>query len=345
VEVVSVDHPTLVAPGTVLTDDGQPYRVFTPYFRKWRTHLSDATVALSHLDPYGPGVKDPLPWREEELKIEAIGEVAALERWRGFRDSALESYSSQRDLPGVSGTSRLSWALHLGVIHPRTLLSDLADDHDVFLSELCWRDFYAEVLMRNPTSVTAPLDQRFVHMVWDEGSEADARFEAWKAGRTGYPIVDAGMRQLQEEHWMHNRVRMITASFLIKDLHIHWARGAAYFLEMLEDGDVASNTHGWQWVAGCGTDASPYFRIFNPIRQGERFDPDGTYVRRYVPELSDCAGASVHQPKSRGTTSLFESSSGGSTLEYPSPIVDHADERAESLRRFEEMKRRAAQAG
>jgi deoxyribodipyrimidine photo-lyase len=163
---------------------------------------------------------------------------------------------------------------------------------------------------------------------WDTGAEADARFEAWCAGRTGYPIVDAGMRHLLAEGWMHNRVRMITASFLVKDLHLDWRRGARWFMTHLVDGDLASNQHGWQWTAGTGTDAAPFFRVFNPVLQGRRFDPDGAYVRRYVPELRHLTGASVHEPCA-GAGELF-------TLgpAYPGPIVDHAVEREEALERY-----------
>ncbi len=344
VQVMRVDHPTLLPPGSIRTDEGQPYRVFTPYFRRWRLGVRTVRPVASHLMPFGPGIKDPLPRDLADQGIRVEGELSALAQWQSFRKSALSRYAAQRDLPALQGTSRLSWALHLGVLHPRTLLADLSETDEVFLSELCWRDFYAEVLMRNPTSTTEPLDRRFRWMVWDEGPRADDLFEAWKAGMTGYPIVDAGMRQLREEHWMHNRVRMLTASFLVKDLHIHWARGAAYFMEMLEDGDVASNTHGWQWVAGSGTDASPYFRIFNPIRQGERFDPDGDYVRRYVPELSDRIGKAAHQLNVEFAGDLFGATSGRALGEYPHPIVDHAQERAESLRRFDLMKREALRA-
>ena len=158
----------------------------------------------------------------------------------------------------------------------------------------------------------------------DTGKLADERFAAWCAGRTGFPIVDAGMRQLVAEGFVHNRVRMIVASFLVKDLHLDWTRGARYFLDHLYDGDLASNNHGWQWVAGTGTDAAPYFRIFNPRRQGERFDPDGSYVRRWVPELAEVPTADVHDPHDRGS----------GPRDYPRPIVDHAAEREEALRRF-----------
>jgi deoxyribodipyrimidine photo-lyase len=194
-----------------------------------------------------------------------------------------------------------------------------------FRSELAWRDFYADVLWHHPRTARHNADRRFDAMPFDSGDAADELFDAWRDGRTGYPIVDAGMRQLLAEGWMHNRVRMIVASFLVKDLHLPWWRGARHFMRHLVDGDLASNQHGWQWAAGSGTDAAPYFRIFNPTSQGEKFDPAGEYVRRYVPQLRGVDGKAVHQPwKLRD----------GPPPGYPPPIVDHATERAESLSRY-----------
>jgi deoxyribodipyrimidine photo-lyase len=180
---------------------------------------------------------------------------------------------------------------------------------------VAWREFYADVLWHRPDSAWTSLSPVGAHLRSDTGPDADARFEAWTRGRTGYPLVDAGMRQLLAEGWMHNRVRMLVASFLVKDLHLAWQRGAAHFLDLLIDGDLASNNHGWQWVAGTGTDAAPFYRIFSPERQAERFDPDGAYVTRYVPEFGTSA--------------------------YPGPIVDHAVERVEALARWEEAKEAA----
>ncbi|WP_421119381.1 FAD-binding domain-containing protein [Aquihabitans daechungensis] len=185
------------------------------------------------------------------------------------------------------------------------------------------------MLFHRPDTVHRNFVDTMDDLRWDGGKRADQRFEAWCQGRTGYPIVDAGMRQLLAEGWMHNRVRMITASFLVKDLHVDWRRGAAWFLQHLLDGDIASNTHGWQWTAGTGTDAAPFFRVFNPTLQGTRFDPDGDYVRRYVPELRALEGSAVHEPwKAAGD--LFAGEAGS----YPAPIVDHAAERSEALERY-----------
>jgi deoxyribodipyrimidine photo-lyase len=213
--------------------------------------------------------------------------------------------------------------LKFGTIHPRTLAADL-DVRDggaaAYLRELAFRDFYAAVLRQWPASAWRNWNGAFDAIEVDTGADAEAAFDAWTQGRTGYPIVDAGMRQLLGSGFMHNRVRMIVASFLVKDLHLPWQWGARWFMEQLLDADVASNQHGWQWCAGTGTDAAPYFRVFNPTAQGEKFDPSGDYVRRWVPELADTAD--VHRFK------------GGRPPGYPEPIVDHAAERAEALRRY-----------
>jgi len=212
---------------------------------------------------------------------------------------------------------------------PRQILSRIdqrAKGHRVFATELAWRDFYADVLFHAPESAWSSWNPDMAAVKVDTGRRADERFDAWCEGRTGVPIVDAGMRQLLGEGWMHNRVRMITASYLVKDLHLDWTRGARHFLEHLVDGDLASNNHGWQWVAGTGTDAAPYFRVFSPVTQSKRFDPDGTYVRRWVPELEPLADRHVHEPSA---------SPNGVPLGYCDPIVDHAAERTEALRRYD----------
>jgi deoxyribodipyrimidine photo-lyase len=236
-----------------------------------------------------------------------------------------------RNRADLSGTSHLSHALAFGEVHPRTLLRELTDSpaQTVFMKEIAWREFYADVLWHNPTSQTDYLEPRFASMRYDTGDLADARFEAWKQGKTGYPMVDAGMRQLLQTGWMHNRVRMIVASFLVKDLHLEWQQGAEWFERNLSDFDPASNAHGWQWTAGCGTDASPYYRVFNPVLQGLKFDPDGNYVRKYVAELAHVPGSSVHEPWLLPEILVSN---------YPTRIVDHATERDESLARLKEIK-------
>ena len=311
-----------VAPGIVRKPDGTPYRVYTPFFKAWLESgwsaplpTPDGVTWLSaggSVLPDGPNIR--------------VGEAFALRTFERFAKRALKNYDENRNRADLSGTSHLSHALAHGEIHPRTLLARLGDSAGevVFMKELAWREFYADVLHHNPHTVDEYYEPRFAKMRYDFDK---AKFEAWKFGKTGYPMVDAGMRQLLETGWMHNRVRMIVASFLVKDLHIEWQHGARWFEQNLTDFDVASNSHGWQWTAGCGTDASPYYRIFNPVMQGYKFDPEGDYVRKYVPELRGIPGKEVHEP---WLSALAP--------EYPAPIVDHAVERAESLARLEELK-------
>jgi deoxyribodipyrimidine photo-lyase len=251
-------------------------------------------------------IPDDRPTAED---LPPAGEAAAHERLDRFLEG-IRSYQDERNLPAVDATSKLSPYLKYGIVHPRQLLHGLGrtKGEERFRFEVAWRDFYADVLWHHPESVREALQPQMRAMAYDEGPEADARFAAWAEGRTGFPIVDAGMRQLVREGWMHNRVRMIVASFLVKDLHLDWRRGARFFLQHLADGDLASNHHGWQWVAGTGTDPAPYFRVFNPTLQGDKFDPGGDYIRRYVPEVG--------------------------TPDYPPPIVDHAEERQVALARY-----------
>jgi deoxyribodipyrimidine photo-lyase len=279
----------------------------------------------------GPGL-GPDPDADLPPDLPPPGERAALARLDEFVERHLAGYADARDAPGRDATSRLSPYLHFGCVHPRTVLarslraggrSDLGTGAETFRKELAWREFYADVLFATPSSARHDLTPSARAMSYEEPGE---EFEAWKAGRTGFPIVDAGMRQLRAEGWMHNRVRMIVASFLCKDLHVHWWHGARYFMARLVDGDLASNNHGWQWVAGTGADAAPYFRVFNPVAQGEKFDPDGTYIRRYVPELAELSGREIHEPWKR---------SGGPPGGYPLPIVDHAEQRREALARYQ----------
>jgi len=326
VELRATGSPYLVSPGRVAKDDGTPYKVFTPYFAKWRDvgwrkPAQSATATVNWIDPPSKHRVDA-PDPDAELDLPA-GETAALDRWAEFIDSGLTDYAEDRNRPDKPGISRMSAHLKFGTIHPRTMAADLnvrATGAGAYLRELAFRDFYASVLHEWPDSAWWNWNRSFDAMEVDTGTEADELFEAWKQGRTGYPIVDAGMRQLRDSGFMHNRVRMIVASFLVKDLHLPWQWGARWFLEQLVDGDMASNQHGWQWCAGSGTDASPYFRVFNPTTQGKKFDPDGAYVRRWVSELAEVDD--VHKLK------------GGPPAGYPEPIVEHSAERAEALRRY-----------
>ncbi len=321
--------PYLVAPGRVTKDDGTPYKVFTPFLAKWREvgwrkPAPSASATVNWIDPAGlaPKLRVEAPDPGADLDL-AAGEAAALAGWAEFVDSGLGDYTEDRNRPDKPGTSRMSAHLKFGTIHPRTMAADLsfrAQGPATYLRELAFRDFYAAVLDRWPDSAWWNWNRNFDAIEVDTGPEAKKAFEAWKEGRTGFPIVDAGMRQLRDSGFVHNRVRMIVASFLVKDLHLPWQWGAQWFLEQLVDGDMANNQHGWQWCAGSGTDAAPYFRVFNPTTQGQKFDPNGDYVRRWVPELADVDD--VHKLK------------GGPPPGYPEPIVDHAAERAEALRRY-----------
>lgn len=332
-----VDSPYAVAPGTVVNKSGSPYKVFTPFSKAWQLHGWDAPIDAPEVDwrpaPAGTAVADH-DWPESPIPVghrPPAGEEAALDRLDEFLDAAISDYAAERDLPAVDGTSRLSPYLKWGSIHPRQILERLGSStsEDTYRSELAWREFYADVLHHRPDSARSALNRSLAGIELDDGSEGDARFEAWAEGRTGYPIVDAGMRQLRDTGWMHNRVRMLVGSFLVKDLHLDWTRGARWFMRHLVDGDLASNSHGWQWVAGTGTDAAPYFRIFNPTTQGKKFDPDGTYVRRWVPELADVPTSHVHEPWKAPQ---------GPPAGYPAPIVDHAAERLDALARYERAK-------
>jgi deoxyribodipyrimidine photo-lyase len=242
--------------------------------------------------------------------------------WQTYRRTSLGGYGETRDRPDLDATSRMSVHLKWGTIHPRTMLADLGPGDERFRKELAWREFYAHVLYRWPKSAHDYFDGRFATMAWARPNTN--AFRAWQDGRTGFPIVDAGMRQLRAEGWLHNRVRMIVASFLVKDLHIEWQHGARHFMQHLVDGDLASNQHNWQWTAGTGTDAAPFHRIFNPVRQGRQFDPDGAYVRRWVPELRAVDGSAVHEPWTLAQP----------PADYPERIVDHAAERQRALARY-----------
>lgn len=331
-ELVETGSPYAVGPGRVLNKTGTPYRVFTPFSRAWHEHGWPEPGERPEDIPWAPAPGGS-PEDAPRASAAGAGEQAALERWRAFLSEDLDGYDEQRDRPDLDTTSRLSVHLKYGEIHPRTILAELAEHPAAggegasrFVTELAWREFYADVLWHRPRSAWHDLTDSLAGMPYDEGPEVEPLVEAWEQGLTGYPFVDAGMRQLRAEGWMHNRVRMVTASFLVKDLHVWWPVGARYFLDQLRDGDLASNNHGWQWVAGTGTDASPFFRVFNPVTQGRRFDPDGDYVRRWIPELAHLRGAAAHEPwKSRE----------GYEHGYPERIVDHAEERTEALRRYE----------
>jgi deoxyribodipyrimidine photo-lyase len=323
-----------VAPGRVTKDDGTFYKVYTPFYKNWLKHgwrvpAPTPDVNLNWVTNIQSDRLPELP-QLDGITLPAAGEAAALVRWEHFQAFGLSDYADNRNRPDIDGTSMLSTALRFGEVHPRTLLADLDDSpgHEVFRKEIAWREFYADILFNRPDTAEGYYNTAYTAMQYDHGDLAEQRFEAWTTGTTGYPLVDAGMRQLRTTGWMHNRVRMVVASFLIKDLHLEWTLGAEHFAQWLTDFDVASNSHGWQWTAGCGTDASPYYRVFNPIGQAIKFDPTGDYVRKYIPELRHIEGAAVHEP-----WLVLDGLHHG----YPEPVVNHAAERIEALARLEKL--------
>ena len=315
---VGKGSPYAVPPGTVVKDDGSPYSVFTPFFRAWSSCPHPQPLDIAEVRWTRPRIgNDPIPADPDiGCVLPEASEHAAHDLWESFLRDGIDRYASRRNAPAEPGTSRLSPYLRWGQIHPRQLLADLGDSagQSTFRKELAWREFYADVLHHHPDSARDNLQRKMDGLPLDTDAAARDRFDRWATGTTGYPIVDAGMRQLLATGWMHNRVRMITASFLVKDLHLPWQWGARHFMQHLVDADLASNQHGWQWVAGTGTDAAPFFRVFNPSLQSAKFDPDGGYIRRWVPELGNEDAASIHRPVD--------------------PMVDHATERADALSRY-----------
>jgi deoxyribodipyrimidine photo-lyase len=289
----------------VVKDDGTPYTVFTPYCRKWKSKLSKFYLRSYPTEKYFKGLLHTTPFPFPALKEIGFQKTGAFFPDRVIRQSIIGDYDKQRDFPAVNGTTRLSLHLRFGTVSIRTLARLALDKTEVWLNELIWRDFYQMILWHFPQVETKAFKEPYDRIVWrNDVSE----FSAWCEGRTGYPIVDAGMRELNSTGFMHNRVRMIVASFLTKHLLIDWRWGEAYFAEKLLDFDLAANNGGWQWAAGSGCDAAPYFRVFNPALQTEKFDPQFEYIRKWVPEL--------------GTES------------YPRPIVDHAWARERALRAY-----------
>ena len=331
-------------PWMVKNQSGGPYRAFTPFWRAaGRTAFATPrerpeTVPVPSAWPDGerPAALGLLPrirWDEGLAASWQPGEAGAWQRLQDFLKERLAGYDERRDLPAVDGTSGLSPHLHFGEIGPRqvaaaaeTMPAD--DDRNSFLSEIGWREFAHHLLFQNPQMPDEPLDQRFRHFPWADDQETLLR--AWQRGQTGIPIVDAGMRQLWATGWMHNRVRMVVGSLLTKNLRVPWQRGEAWFWDTLVDADLASNSMGWQWIQGSGADAAPYFRIFNPVRQGERFDPEGDYVRRWVPELKRLPAKHIHAPW-QAPADVLRQARVRLGDDYPHPIVDLADSRRQAL--------------
>jgi deoxyribodipyrimidine photo-lyase len=326
----------VVEPEALPGPGGGGYRVFTPFYRAWLgapfASLPAAPRRISGPD-VGSETLGALP--EGSPPLAAGREAAEQALARFVASGAVASYETDRDTVAVEGTSRLSAYLRLGMLSATEVGAALGHDASrgggaAFWRQVAWRDFFHHILHHHPHVARGAMRPEFDRIAWDD---RPAAFDSWTRGETGYPLVDAGMRQLAQEGWMHNRARLVTASFLVKDLLIDWRRGETWFMQHLVDGDPASNNGGWQWVAGTGADAAPYFRVLSPTRQAERFDPAGAYIRRYVPELRDVPDRFIHEPwrmgpeDERGARCRIGS-------DYPAPIVDHGVQRVEVLARY-----------
>lgn len=364
IDAKSFSGALLFEPTAIRNKQGGPFKVFTPF---WKHCL---TLPVPPAETLGRQMKIPAPgkWPRslsvEELKLRPRipwdagfgevwrpGEVGATARLKAFAKGAMEDYADGRNLPDRDGTSRLSPWLHFGELSPRQVWAAVqarskesgvfppSNGARVFLSEIGWREFAHHLLFHFPHTPEQPLRAEFAKFPWAD-DQGGRKLRAWQRGRTGYPIVDAGMRQLWRTGWMHNRVRMVVASFLMKHLRLNWTDGAAWFWDTLVDADLANNTLGWQWSAGCGADAAPYFRVFAPVLQGLKFDGDGAYVRRWVPELAKLPAKYIHAPWEAPAEVLAKA---GVTLgeNYPRPIVDHAKARTEALAAFKRLRGKA----
>ncbi|MBX5452833.1 MAG: DNA photolyase family protein [Acidobacteriia bacterium] len=346
VKVASFNASLLFEPTSIRTRNGEAFRVFTPF---WRACLA----APEPSEPEGApdlsflrGFKLPAGERLEDWRLLPTapnwagglqaawqpGEAGARARLDAFLAKALDHYESERDRPDHAGTSRLSPHLHWGEISPRQVwhAAKTHPNAKAFLRQLGWREFSYHLLFAFPSLPEEPLDARFQAFPWAEDAKALA---SWQRGRTGYPIVDAGMRELWQTGWMHNRARMVCASFLVKHLLLPWQYGERWFWDTLVDADLANNAAGWQWVAGCGADAAPYFRIFNPVLQGEKFDPNGDYVRKFVPELARLPARFIHRPW-EAPPAVLDAAGVKLGTTYPAPIVDHRAARERALASF-----------
>lgn len=350
IQVTSCNGSLLFEPWTLTTKAGDPFKVFTPFWRAAQaaqeprkplpspktlsgvSGIESENLSDWELEPAAPN------WATGMDAFWERGEVMAAKRLAAFEDSDLKGYDVARDRPDQTGTSRLSPYLRFGEISPHHVWHSLTRrtgvDADRFRSEIGWREFNHHILFHARRLREHSFQPRFNDFPW----ESDAKsLRAWQRGKTGYPIVDAGMRQLWHTGWMHNRVRMLAASFLIKDLLIDWREGEAWFWDTLVDADPANNPGNWQWVAGSGADAAPFFRVFNPVRQGEKFDPNGDYVREWVPELKDMPASDIHEPWNAKPEILKKA---GVTLgkSYPQPIVDHGKARDAAMAAFQTIR-------
>ena len=359
-DVRSFNSALLFEPHTIKNKSGGPFQVFTPYWRHCLTLPVEPATKITAANICAPktwpaslkiaelGLLPRLNWADDFATHWQPGEAGAQARMWKFLSDSVDSYDKERNIPEYDGTSRLSPWLHFGEIGPRQIWQALREKSKssgvfpasagakVFLSEVGWREFAHHLLYYFPHTPEEPLRSDFAKFPWAKDPKGE-KLQSWQRGRTGYPIVDAGMRQLWQTGWMHNRVRMIVASFLVKHLRLPWQQGADWFWDTLVDADLANNTLGWQWSAGCGADAAPYFRIFAPVTQGERFDANGDYVRHWVPELSRMPAKWIHQPWNAPNEVL---DTAGVRLgdNYPQPMVDHAAARAEALAAFKQLR-------
>ncbi len=358
IQVRSFKSSLIFEPHEIENRSGKPFRVFTPFYRHCLARIPGAKPGPPplKLEPPAKRPAAPLhieslellpthPWGNAVLSGWSPGESGAARELEVFLESAVDSYPQSRDIPGLRGVSRLSPHLHHGEVSPRSVVAAVREVEksgnaserkgaEVFLRQIIWREFASHLLFHFPSLTTRPFDKRFENFPW----RTDARgYAAWTRGLTGYPLVDAGMRELWATGWMHNRVRMVVASFLTKHLLIHWHQGARWFWDTLLDADLANNTLGWQWTAGCGVDPAPYFRVFNPVAQGERFDPEGHYVRRWIPELTRLPDRFLQRPFEAGADVLARA---GIRLgeNYPQPLVEHKAARERALAAYDRIR-------
>ena len=348
IQVETFSGSLLLSPEILLTQSGGFYKVFTPF---WEAHQKiyeipqkpsrlkspqhPANIPSSSLENLGL-LKNPVISIEQFQKEWCPGEEGALSQLQSFIRHSLKTYAHDRDIPALGKTSRLSPHLHFGEISPQTIAREIHKlPSQPYLRELVFRDFANYLLFHCPDLPHTPFKKEFSKWKW---SDDIAHFNAWKKGKTGYPLIDAGMRELYETGFMHNRVRMVVASFLIKDLNISWQKGAAWFLERLLDADVANNSFNWQWSAGTGLDAQPYFRIFNPELQSEKFDSEGIYIRKWVPELTKLPDKYIHAPW-KAPEEILRKAGIRLGKDYPSPIVDHNQAKKWALEQFQKIKK------
>ncbi len=353
------DGALLFGPESVRTGRGDPFRLFTPFWSACRalTHPLRPKPRPRSIDPPAVwpvsrgvgelGLLDRHDWTAGIRAAWVPGERGALDVLAEFAGGPIDSYAGKRDRPDVRGTSRLSPHLHFGEVSARRVWHEISDrghpengektgarDRDEFLRQLGWREFAHHLLFHFPHTAGEPLRREFSGFPWREDPNG---LDAWRRGKTGFPFVDAGMRELWTTGWMHNRTRMVAASFLVKDLLIDWVKGASWFWDTLVDADLANNTLGWQWTSGCGVDAAPFFRVFNPVLQGEKFDPDGAYIRRWIPELGGLPARWIHRPWEAPGDVLGRAGVALGKM-YPRPIVDHRRARERALAALESVR-------